>query len=68
MSRRGFLNGSDSGTVPETMGYCADNTRRVLAKVLRDFKGQYGWTDKDCQKIATNVLGGNARRVFKIRV
>ena len=60
------MHGSDSNNVPEEMGYCAWNTRHVLAKVLRDYKNNYGWTQRDCEKIANNVLHENARRVFKI--
>lgn len=60
------MHGSDSNNVPEEIGYCAWNTRHVLAKVLRDYKNNYGWTQRDCKKIANNVLHENARRVFKI--
>jgi predicted TIM-barrel fold metal-dependent hydrolase len=60
------MHGSDSNNVPEEIGYCADNTRRALAKVLNEFRTHYGWTDADCRRIATQVLAGNARRVFRI--
>ncbi len=60
------MHGSDSNNVPEEIGYCAWNTRHVLAKVLRDYKGHYGWTQRDCENMANNVLHENARRVFKI--
>jgi hypothetical protein len=61
------MHGSDSNNVPEEMGYCASNTRRVLARVLNDFRSHYGWTDADCATIARNVMSENARRVFKIK-
>ena len=60
------MHGSDSNAVPEEIGYCADNMRRVLAKVLNDYRSHYGWTDKDCEKIARNVMSENAKRVYKI--
>jgi predicted TIM-barrel fold metal-dependent hydrolase len=60
------MHGSDSNAVPEEIGYCADNMRRVLAKVLNDYRGHYGWTDRDCEKIARNVMSENAKRVYKI--
>lgn len=60
------MHGSDSNNVPEEIGYCADNSRRVLAKVLSDYRSHYGWTDKDCEKMARNVMSENARRVYKI--
>ena len=53
------MHGSDSNNVPEEIGYCAWNTRQVLAKVLRDFRG-YGWTEADCARVATSVLSENA--------
>lgn len=61
------MHGSDSNNVPEEIGYCASNTRRTLARVLRDFKTHYGWSQADCERIARSVLTENARRVFKIR-
>jgi predicted TIM-barrel fold metal-dependent hydrolase len=60
------MHGSDSNNVPEEIGYCASNTRRVLARVLRDFNTYYGWSRADCEKIANNVMHQNARRVFQI--
>ena len=60
------MHGSDSNNIPEETGYCASNTRRVLAKVLNDFIAYYGWSEKDCEKIARNVMTENARRVFRI--
>lgn len=62
------MHGSDSGSVPETMGYCADNIRRVLGKVLNDYRSHYGWTEKDCERMARNVLSENARRVYGIQL
>ncbi len=60
------MHGSDSNNIPEEIGYCADNFRRVLAKVLSDYRYHYGWTDKDCEKIARNVMSENAKRIYKI--
>jgi predicted TIM-barrel fold metal-dependent hydrolase len=60
------MHGSDSNNVPEEIGYCAWNVRHVLAKVLRDFHTYYGWSQRDCELIANNVLHQNARRIFKI--
>ncbi len=60
------MHGSDSGSVPETIGYCAFNIRSTLAKVLTDYRSHYGWSDKDCEKMARNVLSENARRVYGI--
>jgi predicted TIM-barrel fold metal-dependent hydrolase len=60
------MHGSDSNNVPEEIGYCASNSRRVLARVLHDYKTYYGWTQADITKIAENVMHKNARRVFKI--
>ena len=62
-----IMHGADSGIVPETMGYCADNMRRVLAKVLNDYRMHYGWSEKDCEKMARNVLSDNAKRVYGIK-
>ena len=61
-----IMHGSDSASVPEGMGYCADNMRRVLAKVLNDYRTHYGWTEKDCEKMARNVLSDNAKRIYGI--
>lgn len=60
------MHGSDSNNVPEEIGYCATNTRRVLARILNDFRTYYGWTDADCARIARGVLSENAKRVFGI--
>jgi predicted TIM-barrel fold metal-dependent hydrolase len=60
------MHGSDSNNVPEEIGYCASNTRLVLARVLHDYKTYYGWTQADITKIADNVMHKNARRLFRI--
>ncbi|MEX2123446.1 MAG: amidohydrolase family protein [Woeseia sp.] len=60
------MHGSDSNNVPEEIGYCAWNTRHVLGRVLTDYQAHYGWSRRDCEVIANNVLHENARRVFKI--
>ena len=60
------MHGSDANNIPEEIGYCADNFRRVLAKVLNDYRSHYGWTDKDCEKMARNVMSENAKRIYKI--
>ena len=60
------MHGSDSNNVPEEIGYCADNSRRVLGKLLSEFRSYYGWTDKDCRTAARNVLSDNARRIYRI--
>ena len=41
---------------------------RSLAKVLADYRSHYGWTDKDCERMARNVLSGTARKVFDIAI
>ena len=61
-----IMHGSDSGSIAENIGYCAFNIRQVLAKVLADYRGHYGWTEKDCETMARNVLSENARRVYEI--
>lgn len=61
-----IMHGSDSNNVPEEIGYCASNTRRVLARVLNDYRTHYGWTDDDVRRMATNVMHGTAMRVFGI--
>jgi predicted TIM-barrel fold metal-dependent hydrolase len=61
-----IMHGSDSNNVPEEIGYCASNTRRVLARVLNDYRTYYGWTQADVNKMAENVMHRNARRVFRI--
>jgi len=60
-----IMYGSDSSN-PETTAYCSFNIRQALAKVLRDYQSDYGWTDRDCETASRNVLNGNARRVFRI--
>ncbi|HEY7817312.1 MAG TPA: amidohydrolase family protein, partial [Vicinamibacteria bacterium] len=60
------MHGSDSNNVPEEIGYCADNGRRVLGKLLGEFQSYYGWTRKDCLVAAENVLSENARRIYRI--
>ena len=60
------MHGSDSNNVPEEIGYCASNSRRVLARVLHDYNTYYGWTQADITKIADNVMHKNARRLFRI--
>nr|WP_232307092.1 amidohydrolase family protein [Sphingomonas sp. Y57] len=60
-----IMHGSDfSG--PEAFAYSVDNERRILAKVLADYRDHYGWTDRDCERMARNVLSGTARKVFNI--
>ncbi len=61
-----LMHGSDSDTVPEIMGYCAETMRRVMAKVLNDYRSHYGWTERDCEKMARNVFAENAKRVYGI--
>ncbi len=61
-----IMHGSDSNNVPEEIGYCASNTRLVLARVLHDYRTYYGWTQADITKIADNVMHKNARRLFRI--
>jgi predicted TIM-barrel fold metal-dependent hydrolase len=60
------MHGSDSNNVPEEIGYCAANTRHVLAKILRDYRSDYGWSRRDCDLMANNVLHENAKKLFKI--
>lgn len=62
-----IMHGSDfSG--PEALAYSVDNQRRVLAKVLTDYRSHFGWTDRDCERMARAVLSGTARKVFGIAV
>jgi len=61
-----IMHGSDSNNVPEEIGYCAWNVRHVLAKVLNDYHQNYGWSQRDCEVMANNVLHENAERVFEI--
>jgi hypothetical protein len=58
--------GSDSGSVPENVGDGAYDIRQVLPKVLTDYRGHYGWTDRET--MARNALSENARRVYGIGV
>jgi predicted TIM-barrel fold metal-dependent hydrolase len=63
---RKVLHASDSGYVPEQIGYSASNTRKAISHVLQEFKDSYGWTWDDCRKAAKNVFSENAKRLFKI--
>ncbi len=58
--------GSDSNSVPEEIGYCADNGRVALAQVLNTFRTDYGWSPKQVESIARGVLAENAKTFFKI--
>ena len=49
---------------PEVWGYSAFNLRRVVAKVLNEYRTTYEWSQKDCESMARNVLCENARRVY----
>lgn len=60
-----ILHGSD-WSAPEDIGYAVDTTRRVLARVLGDYRSIYGWSPADVERMATDVLGGSARRIFRI--
>ena len=46
--------------------HCAWNVRQVLAKILRDYKSNYGWSQSNCEEIANKVLHENAKRLFSI--
>ena len=61
-----IMHAGDINTVPDGIGFCAWNSRAVLARVLRDYKRYYGWSQSDVEKAANNILHGNARRVFRI--
>jgi hypothetical protein len=61
-----IMHGSDANTVPEEIGYCAWNSRAVLAKVLTEYKESFGWTQQDITAMAENVLHKTARNVFGI--
>ena len=61
------MHGSDGGQVPDEAAYCAWNTRVVLADILHDYKGLYGWSQSDVESIAADVLHRNARKVFRIK-
>jgi Amidohydrolase len=60
-----IMHGSDANSVPEEIGYCAWNSRAVLAKVLSEYR-ELGWTQADITTMAENVLYRNARRLFRI--
>jgi predicted TIM-barrel fold metal-dependent hydrolase len=59
-----IMHGSDTGTIPEEIGYCAWNTRRALANILSEYKRDYGWLQSDIETAARNILSGNAMRLF----
>jgi Amidohydrolase len=61
-----IMHGSDANSVPEEIGYCAWNSRAVLAKVLSEYRQSLGWTQADIATMAENVLHRNARRLFRI--
>lgn len=61
-----IMHGSDANTVPEEIGYCAWNTRAVLAKVLSEYRESFGWTQADIGAMAENILHKNARKLFGI--
>jgi len=62
-----IMHGSDANTVPEEIGYCAWNTRAVLAKVLTEYKESFGWTQRDITAMAESVMHGTARGLFGIK-
>jgi hypothetical protein len=62
-----IMHGSDTGTVPEEIGYCAWNTRHALGKILSEYKASYGWTQDDISRAAREILHENARRLFAFR-
>jgi len=62
-----IMHGSDANTVPEELGYCAWNSRAVLAKVLTEYKESFGWTQADITKMADNILHRTARAFYGIR-
>ncbi|WP_136161310.1 amidohydrolase family protein [Sphingomonas flavalba] len=61
-----IMHGSDANTVPEEIGYCAWNSRAVLAKVLSEYRDSFGWLQSDIAAMAENILHKNARRIFNI--
>jgi len=61
-----IMHGSDVFALPEGIGYCAWNTRQVLAQVLRDYRAHYGWALADIERMANNILHANAREVYGI--
>lgn len=62
-----IMHGSDANTVPEEIGYCAWNSRAVLAKVLTEYKESFGWTQADITKMAEDILHRTARGFYGIR-
>lgn len=61
-----IMHGSDANSVPEEIGYCAWNSRAVLARVLTEYRQSFGWTQQDIRTMAENVLHRNARRLYRI--
>lgn len=61
-----IMHAGDINTVPDGIGFCAWNSRAVLSRVLGDYKRYYGWSQRDIEKAANNILHANARRVFRI--
>ena len=61
-----IMHGSDANSVPEEIGYCAWNTRAVLAKVLSEYRESFGWTQDDITAMAQNVMHRTARKLFRI--
>ncbi|HKU14339.1 MAG TPA: amidohydrolase family protein [Steroidobacteraceae bacterium] len=61
-----IMHGSDANSVPEEIGYCAWNTRAVLAKVLSEYRESFGWTQDDITSMAQNVMHRTARKLFRI--
>jgi Amidohydrolase len=61
-----IMHGSDANSVPEEIGYCAWNTRAVLARVLTEYRQSFGWTQQDIRVMAENVMHRNARRLYRI--
>ncbi len=61
-----YRSASDANSVPEEIGYCAWNTRAVLAKVLSEYRESFGWRQDDITAMAQNVMHRTARRLFRI--
>lgn len=61
-----IMHGSDSGSVPEDLAYCAHTLRVVLARVLDEYRAGFGWSERDCARIARAVMSENARRLFRV--
>jgi predicted TIM-barrel fold metal-dependent hydrolase len=61
-----IMHGSDVAGVPEGIGYCAWNTRHVLAQILRDYRTHFGWSMTEIERMAENILHANARKVYRI--